>query len=104
MKNIIIVIVSLLTFGISNVNAAPATTAHTKDWNVYTQPRTLVIENNLNQPLDVTIATKDGRVLSKTKVDGKQKNIPLKELKEGQYKVNIKAGDNKQQNVKLLVL
>ncbi len=104
MKSILIIIVSLLTLGINTVNAAPATANNTKDWNVYTQPRTLVVENKMNQALDVTITTPDGRVLSKTKVDGKQKNISIKELKEGQYKVNIKAGDEKQQNVKLLVL
>lgn len=101
MKSLFIAIFSIITL---TANAGTtAVSSPVKGWDVYTANHALVVNNNLQQPLEVTITDKAGKEISKTKVDGREKLIPIKDLGQGKYQIKIKAAD-KEQQLKLLVL
>lgn len=101
MKSLILAVFSIITL---NANANTTAVSSTlKGWDVRTANHALVVSNNLQQPLEVTITDKTGKEISKTKVDGKEKQIPIKDLGQGKYQIKIKAADQEQQ-LKLLVL
>lgn len=102
MKNfIIIAIISIFS---TTAKAAVAVTDNAL-CNIYCTAQNVVVSNPQNQPLEITITRPSGTVISKLKVTGREKQIPIRDFNLGKYNVVVKSPDKpQQQTFKLDVL
>ncbi|MBS1778655.1 MAG: hypothetical protein JST70_04980 [Bacteroidetes bacterium] len=101
MKNfIIIAVISILS---TTAKAAVAVTGNPL-CNIYATAQNVVVSNPQNQPLEITITKRSGTIVSKMKVTGREKQIPIKDLNVGKYNVVVKNPGQQQQTFRLDVL
>lgn len=108
MKNYIIATIAAILIATVNTTAKPSTppvvlTAEGKAYEVSAVNGKLIIQNNTDDMLDMSITGKNGQELYRTAVKGNNKNTRILNLPEGKYNINLngKAG---QEQMKLQIL